>query len=728
MRFGRHSRLGQLAALASFSALLAVHCVASEKRPTEVALSQPNLSAAFPLSVQAGQVVDISFTGNFLDRVQRIRCDCDDLTGTITARNPLEVHARVQAAASAMPGPRFLYLDTPRGPSNKMLFRVTGWESVVEAEPNDSYEQSQPVSTPVVIDGRIKTIHDSDMFRFNARAGERLAFNVLTGRNKAPGHVVAILMQADGEVLARNLSYFGTDPYLDYTFEDGGEFIITIIPRRFSDFYTILSDDQAINWQYQIGIGRSPVLWSLYPMGGQRGTRVEVQLRADFLDASNEPRFNGEGITASMEKLEDPCDCLFKLILDIADDAPLGVQLLAYEDRSGMSMPLAFEVGDTTEIFEEEPNDDLADATPLTVPVVLNGRIDRRGDRDSVLFTVDQYDEIAFRVDAKGLGSHMTDPNLTLVRPDGEFIDRGDDRCVECNQFYNAVRKKEKLDSKFWHYFQTGNPNDADAAGDYVLQVRDNSKRGGPNHTYRLRVTDKSPDFRLGALSGRVTGPLGGGAKIPLTIQGEEGFRGAVEVRAEDLPPHLRAEPLTIWTDSPSGALEIVHDTSHAAPADGSGWLQTRVNLVGKAVIDGKAVTRRAELPSFYTEDGAGYNEVPQHGVLVTFVEAPQFSLSIEQPFRGFRMDLARGGVVEVLIGVSRKEGFSEALTLEPVEFPPGLRLEYVAEQDSVIKASLVADGDVIERRPHRIAIRATAAHAGRRVAGVTSGFTLQVK
>lgn len=718
----------QFLCIGALSLLGAFPCIASKAPSKGVAINQPTISAAFPLSVRTGSEVQVRFSGNYLDRAQRIRCECSDVAARIDSASPLDLTARVRADESAPPGPRFLYVETPKGPSNRILIRVTGWASVAEQEPNDGYEQSQPVSTPVVIDGRIKTVHDADMFRFRADKGERLAFNVLTGRNKAPGHLVAILMTANGRVLARNLSYFGTDPYLDHTFDEDGEFILTMVPRRFSDFYTILSDDQVINWQYQVAIGRSPVLWSLFPMGGRRGTNVEAELRADFLDTSSAPLISGNGISARLARAADPCDCLYKLSLDIAEDAPLGARLVSFEDPSGMSMPLTFTVGDTEEILEREPNDALAQARPVTLPVVLNGRIERPGDLDSVLFKVDQYDEISFRVDAKGLGSHITDPNLTLARPDGELIDRGDDRCEQCGPYYNVVRKKEKLDSKFWHYFQTGNPNDADAAGDYVLQLRDNSKRGGPHRAYRLSIRNKSSDFRLGVLSDSVRGPLGGAAGIPVALRSEEGFRGAVRIRAKGLPTYLRAKPLTLWTDSPSGTLEIEHDAGQQAQHLHAEWIQARIEVWGEAMIDGSDVVRRAELPHFYSEDGAGYNEMPRTEVVVTFVEPPQFALSIDQPFRGFRMDLSRGGTVDVPVSVSRAEGFHGNLHMEPVRFPAGLGLEAGAEKDGVINVALVGDADGLARGPHRIALRATAHHAAKGSSEVTQGFTLQVR
>ena len=723
-----NSRLSRVAGLL-FCSLAAPLPVAAEESPSrDVVLNRPAIDFAFPLSVQAGHEADVTLSGNYLDRVQRIRCECTDLKATIQSGNPLQIKARIESSASAPAGPRFLVVETPKGPSNRILFRVTDWPSIVESEPNESYEQAQPVPTPAMVEGKIETVHDSDMFRFHASAGERLAFNILTGRSKARGHVVAILMTASGRVLSRNLSYFGTDPYLDYTFEQDGDYILTVIPRRFSDFYTILFDDTKINWQYELAIGRSPILWSLFPMGGRRGSTVEVELRADFLDPEAVPRFSNSKLAASIEPAPDPCACHYKLIVDIAGDAPLGAHYLSFPDPSGTLMPLAFSVGDTPEAVEREPNDGLHEGQRVTLPLVLNGRIDGPGDTDGILFTVDQYDEVAFEVDARGLGSHITDPNLTLARPDGELIDRGDDRCKDCGQYFNAVRKKEKLDSKFWHYFQTGNPNDADAAGDYVLQLRDNSKRGGPDHTYRLKVRTKVPGFRIGVVQESVRGPLGGVARIPVTLRSEEGFKGGVDIRADGLPPGLAAKALQLRTDDPSGVLEIRHDAAVLQPDLATGWVQAQVRVLATAKIGGREMTRLAELPSFYTEDGAGYNEDPRSDVLVSFVQPADFSLGIEQPFRGFRMDLANGGRVEVPVAVSRAVGFEDALEFRAVEFPPGLQLEAGPEQDGIVSVALIGDPSVLEARAHRIALRATTTDDGSDRTEVTRGFTVQVK
>ena len=213
-----------------------------------------------------------------------------------------------------------------------------------------------------------------------------------------------------------------------------------------------------------------------------------------------------------------------------------------------------------------------------------------------------------------------------------------------------------------------------------------------------------------------------------MTMHAEEGFRGPVEVTALGLPHGLEAKPVVLWPDAPSGTLEIRHDLSVLSASPDTGWAQARFRVHGTARIEGKELSRQAELPPFYTEDGAGYNEAPATDVLASFVEPPMFAMRVEQPFRGFRLDLNSGGTVEVPVAISRADGFDSGLQLEPIGFPQGLRLTAGAEREGMITAVLEADPDQIERRPHRVAIRASANWGGRPLTEVTSGFTVQVK
>jgi hypothetical protein len=124
-----------------------------------VPIRQPAVRTVFPLGSQAGQTVALELVGDFLDPRGTLRCECDDVTGTIQDGNVLSLSAKMQLASSAVPGPRIFYLETSRGTSNPFLFRVTRWPSQVEQEPNNRIEEAQELSVPSVVEGRCGASH-----------------------------------------------------------------------------------------------------------------------------------------------------------------------------------------------------------------------------------------------------------------------------------------------------------------------------------------------------------------------------------------------------------------------------------------------------------------------------------------------------------------------------------------------------------------------------------------
>jgi len=238
---------------------------ASETTPRQLPLPQPAVRTVFPLGGKAGRQVKVEIEGEFLDRASSVRCDCADVRGSIRKAGSLTLGVDLDIPAIAEPGLRVMYVETPRGTSNRFFFRVTRWNSVIETEPNDRIDQAQAVTTPVIIEGRIARLTDVDFFRFHADAGERLAFNVLAARTKAPGYVSIAILDSNGSELVRKHSGVGPDPYVEHRFEQAGDYVIAVYPRRFADFFTVVKDDQLINWQYQLAIGRSPMLWSVFP-------------------------------------------------------------------------------------------------------------------------------------------------------------------------------------------------------------------------------------------------------------------------------------------------------------------------------------------------------------------------------------------------------------------------------------------------------------------------------
>src|SRR5882724_6102828 len=113
---------------------------ASITTPKQLPLRQPAVRAVFPLGGKAGQQVNVGIEGEFLDRASSVGCDCTDVHGIIRKTSALTLAVDLDVPASAQPGLRVMYVETPRGTSNRFFFRVTRWNSVIETEPNDQID------------------------------------------------------------------------------------------------------------------------------------------------------------------------------------------------------------------------------------------------------------------------------------------------------------------------------------------------------------------------------------------------------------------------------------------------------------------------------------------------------------------------------------------------------------------------------------------------------------
>src|SRR5262249_60013792 len=124
----------------------------------------------------------------------------------------------------------------------------------------------------------------------------------------------------------------------------------------------------------------------------QRGTTTEVTVtgQRNFAGAYR-VLFQGEGLTAEIvppEKASDPKATVNSLTLKVtaAPDAPLGVRELRIATPRGISSTGLLVVGDEPEAREVEPNDAPGTAQAVTLPVVINGRIQAGGGIDQFRF------------------------------------------------------------------------------------------------------------------------------------------------------------------------------------------------------------------------------------------------------------------------------------------------------------------------------------------------------
>ena len=142
----------------------------------------------------------------------------------------------------------------------------------------------------------------------------------------------------------------------------------------------------------------APRLTHLYPAGGQRGTTVKVTFSGGDLKDITGFYASGTGLTAKMEPGGDNGNRTVEIT--IAPDAPLGIQQVRVYDGTGLSNPRYFRIGHLQERLETEPNDTPKDATKVTLPITVEGRIQQYGDRDGVTFPAKPGETIVCEIEA----------------------------------------------------------------------------------------------------------------------------------------------------------------------------------------------------------------------------------------------------------------------------------------------------------------------------------------
>ncbi|MBE0541302.1 MAG: PPC domain-containing protein [Verrucomicrobia bacterium] len=141
----------------------------------------PFITSIFPLGVQADKPAAVQLAGWNLS-VTQLKPDL----------------------MTKEPGIHPISLRQGKWNSNRLLVAVDTLPEVIEKEPNDQAKQAQAVQLPIIINGRINQPGDSDVFRFEGRAGDAIVAEVHARRLNSPLDSVLRLTDAAGRQLAFN--------------------------------------------------------------------------------------------------------------------------------------------------------------------------------------------------------------------------------------------------------------------------------------------------------------------------------------------------------------------------------------------------------------------------------------------------------------------------------------------------------------------------------------------
>ena len=455
-----------------------------------------------------------------IERLERIFAE-DERNPAVRSQTEL-VFAEVTVAPDAKPGPREIRVFTKRGISNALPFYVgqlpnvarrpmktmqlpvLGKEHLAQRK-RPPEEVEMRVTVPCTMNGQLAA-GEINQYRFRATKGQRL---VIAAKARAlvpyvpdgvPGWFQAVLKlyDADGKEVAYNDDFRSDpDPVLCYEVAKDGDYVLTINEALFRG---------RESFTYRISVSELPFLTSIFPLGRRAGESVEVEM--------------------------DGCNMEGSTLTPPPNDAKPGRHLVAATKGEFVSNYVPFDIDTLPECMDQEANDDPSKAQKVSLPVIVNGRMDHTGDWDVFEVEGKAGETIVAEVKARRLGSPF-DSFIKVTGPDGKIIAINDDH-------YDAASglNTDHADS----YLMVKLPAD----GKYFFHIGDTRRQTGKAYAYRLRLSRPQPDFELRVVPSRIV--LRSKASTALTIYAfrKDGFDGPITVSFKDLPEGVEAAEATV--------------------------------------------------------------------------------------------------------------------------------------------------------------------------------------
>ena len=518
--------------------------------PLLLVAGPPVISELQPRGAQKGRPFKLAIVGSNLGNGARVH---SSLPATFTALAP----ERGQMAAVFLVEPKgeipvgvySIRVETPDGISNVQLFTIGAFPEMTEEESepgqlpnrNDVMETAQPLpAANVTVNGTLRGA-ERDMFRVQAKAGERRVFEVEARRCGSAIDPVIRVTDGMGRLLARSedAALVGLDARVEVTFPTAGYYYVEVHDARFST--------QGANF-YRLKAGVFSYPTELFPLGGRRGSKTT------FMVAGSPVVADLAGRTGSVN-LPD-----------------------------AVTLPLPVAVGDEPELAES--------AGRLAVPSVMNGRLSKPGEIDSYKLAVEPGQVLMFEIQARELGTSRLAGVITVRDATGKKLASAGDASVLLG--VNTVQFESRTAGDPYLRFVV-----PPELREVSVSVEDLAERGGSGFGYRLLTRVAPNEYEVTVNLPYVNIPAGGSVAVPVNVE-RRGYNGPVQIMLPGLPKGLRAEGGWIPEETVDAVTGIVRNSSRRGvvviTAEAGLVLPlTEIAVAGEATLpDGRKVSRAA--------------------------------------------------------------------------------------------------------------------------------------
>src|SRR5262249_5013460 len=251
---------------------------------------------------------------------------------------------------------------------------------------------------------------------------------------------------------------------------------------------------------------------------------------------------------------------------------------LRVKNASGSSNAFLLGLAEAPVVVDKGDNDTPETAPAITLPCEISGVIEKRRDRDWYEFEAKKGERWNIEVISSRAGA-PTFIGLAIRNPATKA------------DLYESPRTENTnlLSKKFFARSEdpTITPFVVPADGKYQILVANlGDNLFGPRHTYAIRITKETADFKLIALSSvctmpdSPTVPAGGTAAYTVLVPGDDSSTGEVEPTVEGLPRGVTCPPQVLGPGIHEATLSI-------SAADNAAEWAGEIKIKGTATIKG---------------------------------------------------------------------------------------------------------------------------------------------
>jgi len=635
-----------------------------------------------------GEPGEVSLRGSDLEGVTQLWFDHPG----IRAVHVKDLTFRVVSAPDVPLGHHDVRAVGTYGVSNPRAFVVGDRPESVEIEPNDSPGKAGSIVVNTVTNGELNGPADVDCFGFEGKKGQRLFLDLQAERIDSRLDATIRLLAPGGRELAESRDVFGADPFLDVTLPADGRYVIKVHDATYAG-----SPDHV----YRLTVHEGPHLDVILPAAVRPGGPATFTLIGRGLGAAAtlDPELKAEGRALERLNVSIPVPAAVLSAPDSANPGRMFIPSATGGTRVGfeytqvriepmgtapvVSNPLFVSTAAAPVILEHEPNDDEAHVQLVVPPCDITGSFAAPGDVDLFRFQGKKGEIWWIEAFAERIGS-MADPTFVIQKAGtkgqpAQDLAGGDDLP---DAGAGARFNTQTVDAALrWQV-----PED----GHYQVLISDlyASQHGHPRLTYRLVIRREQPDFALVLVPNNPAAPdavtirAGGRAPAYVVAVRKDGFAGPIRVEARELPPCVRADPVTIGPGQVIApiileAAEAARTTVGTVTVAGFSHFGDRkeaLEYVAGASTLGPDLTHRALAGGMTWPPPPNAATVAPARLVRGFpvaVLAEPAPLSLRA--RPEILIAAQGRQLKLDLQVTRRAGFAEAVAVTVTDLPPNM-------------------------------------------------------